>query len=566
MNWFINLKLSNKIMFVSMIMMVCAISWSAFNSYMGYRLMEQKTMETNKYLVEAASSMITPLLKDVRSGRMDATSAKEVAKAMLRASRYKGDQYYWINDMNGQAVMHPTIPALETQDLSQTNTKVNDLFLTFAKLVKETPTGAEHYYDWQKPGQPQDRLYPKSSYVMPIGEWGWVIGTGVYIDDLKNEAVKIFYAEMFFALLFGLTLAIGTYGAVRIVSRPLVRLSQNMRALAAGNIDVDVPYATRKDEVGLIAQSFAVFKTNTIEKVELEKKQEEMQRQAQEEKILIMNKIADDFESQISSALSNLGASADILADTAEDMTKTSEVNIQASMIVATAATEASTNVETVAAATEELSASSGEIASQIAGVAQRSAQAANEAEKAYSEVDVLKQQTKSIGGVVSAIKEIAEQTNLLALNATIEAARAGEAGKGFAVVADEVKKLATETAAKTSEIDEQVLKIQAAVNNSVNAMNQIIVAVKEIDQATTAVASAVEEQNVATSEIGRNVSDAAKGTQQVSQNIEDVKTNAQSTGQAAKDVESSAHKVSELAQTLSGSVQTFLGTIRSQA
>ena len=168
-----------------------------------------------------------------------------------------------------------------------------------------------------------------------------------------------------------------------------------------------------------------------------------------------------------------------------------------------------------------------------------------------------------SIGEVIGTIKDIAEQTNLLALNATIEAARAGEAGKGFAVVADEVKKLANETGAKTEEIGERVNRIQEAIRNSVLAMDKIIANVSEIDQATTTVAAAVEEQNAATAEIGRNVSEASTGTQQVSQSIIQVQQNATESGEAANVVLNSAVELKKQSDILKSEVNKFLADIR---
>jgi methyl-accepting chemotaxis protein len=230
---------------------------------------------------------------------------------------------------------------------------------------------------------------------------------------------------------------------------------------------------------------------------------------------------------------------------------------------VASAATEADSNVQTVAAAAEELSASSAEIARQIDAVAKKSSLAADDAQATSKSVNELNTLADSIGEVIGTIKDIAEQTNLLALNATIEAARAGEAGKGFAVVADEVKKLANETANKTEEIDERVNRIQEAIRNSVTAMDKIITNVSEIDESTTTVASAVEEQNAATAEIGRNVSEASTGTQQVSQSIIQVQQNAAETGEASNSVLQSASELKQQTDILRQEVEKFLNEIR---
>lgn len=349
----------------------------------------------------------------------------------------------------------------------------------------------------------------------------------------------------------------------RRLTNPINKMVDTMKDLADGNNTVSVPSLERHDEIGDMAKAVQVFKENALEMERMEAESERSKLRAEEEKKAAMNHLANDFDNRTSSAIASLSAASQRMQETAEMMNDASERTSEISSAVAAAATEADANVQTVAAATEELTASAQEIAQQIQRVASMASNASYEAQNTSVEVKNLQEMAVSIGEVVGAIKEIAEQTNLLALNATIEAARAGEAGKGFAVVADEVKKLANETARKTEEIDGRVTAIQNAINSSVSAMDKIILNVKSIDEATTSVNAAVEEQNAATGEIGRNVAEASTGTQQVSQNIVNVQENAYQTGEASKTVLDAAAELSELSDELKQQVGAFLNEIR---
>ena len=349
----------------------------------------------------------------------------------------------------------------------------------------------------------------------------------------------------------------------RRLTNPIRCMVGAMKELAEGNNVVAVPSLDRHDELGDMAKAVQVFKENALEMERMESEAEKAKVRAEQDKKATMNKLADDFDARTSAVIMSLTAAASQMQQTAEKMNDASDRTSEISSAVAAAATEADANVQTVAAATEELTASAQEIAQQINRVATMSSNASTEAQNTSVEVKNLQEMALSIGGVVGAIKEIAEQTNLLALNATIEAARAGEAGKGFAVVADEVKKLANETAQKTEEIDARVSAIQNAINSSVNAMDKIIRNVQSIDEATTSVTAAVEEQNAATGEIGRNVAEASTGTQQVSQNIITVQENAYETGESSKVVLEAAGELSKLSVELRTQVAGFLAEIR---
>src|SRR5207237_1395922 len=215
--------------------------------------------------------------------------------------------------------------------------------------------------------------------------------------------------------------------------------------------------------------------------------------------------------------------SSDLLEAAARTLTKTAEVTQELSGAVAAASEQASANVQSVASATEEMTSSVNEISRQVQESSRIAVEAVKQAQQTDARINELSKAAGRIGDVVKLITAIAEQTNLLALNATIEAARAGEAGRGFAVVASEVKQLASQTAKATDEIGTQIAGMQTATQDSVAAIKEIGGTINRISEIASTIAAAVEEQGAATQEIARNVGEAARGTQQVASNITNV-------------------------------------------
>lgn len=225
---------------------------------------------------------------------------------------------------------------------------------------------------------------------------------------------------------------------------------------------------------------------------------------------------------------------------------------------------EASTNVEDAASAAGELSTASTEIARRLSESADVVRAAVNEAQMTGQDINALAEVAQKIGDVVELIRDVAEQTNLLALNATIEAARAGEAGRGFAVVASEVKSLAAQTEKATGDISSQIMEVQNSSGQAVDAIGRITQRMDEIDSYTSALAASVQEQSAATDEISRNVTSAAGGAKLVVEVLNEVTGATTQTQQSAQTVLAASGSVEEAAADLRKEVESFLTKVAS--
>ena len=514
-----------------------------------------------QHMVDIGHGILAHYQKLENDGKLGREQAQAAALAEIKGLRYDRVEFFWINDMVPNMVMSPAKPELDGKPVGEFKDPAgNYLFRGFVDLVQKQGAGFYSYL-WPKMGSEQP--ISKLSYVRGFTPWGWIIGTGIYLDDVDAIFRQIAWTFAWICLGVLVLVLVVSFAISRTVTRSLTTITALTEKLASGEDDFEVPYTTRRDEVGSLARALSVFKENSTAVRKLHEEQEDLKQKADEDRRRTMLDLAGKFEDTVETVVRDVFDEASGMQSAAESMSQTANHASGRANSVAAACGQASENVQAVAAAAGQLSTSINEISHRVAQAAQVADKAANDGKRANMTVQGLATAASKIGEVIGLINQIAAQTNLLALNATIEAARAGEAGKGFAVVAAEVKSLATQTARATDEISTQISSIQAETTSVVGDIQNILATITEINEISSSIASAVEEQGVATRAIAQSVQDAASGTNEVSQNIAEVNTAASETGQVAGTVLSSSARLTHKLKLLRDEVGSFVANVR---
>ena len=548
------------------LVLIMVVSVVGFPVLSGLMLLSEKEaaynarVESIATLSEAAVDMLAYYHARQESGELTLEAAQTLARDALRDIRFGNDDYYYVYDYEGTNQVLGPAPAREGTDMIGVKDP-NGVFLIRDLIVAAKNGGGVVNYDWPRAGS--EVPVAKIGYGAPFQPWGWMVGTGVYVDDLD----ALFWASLTKALTIVAVILTVTAGIVlmsaRAISHGVATTTATMRSLAEGETELNVPFQDLRNEIGEMARAVEVFRINAVEKIALEQQQKEANARAEAEKKAAMLTLADQFQAEVGEIVQSVSSAATEMQSTSQSMSDiASEASNQAN-IVSTAATDASSNVATVAAASEELGNSIGEISRQMTVQTGAAEEAVSAAALSDTEIKGLADRVESIGDVVNLITNIAEQTNLLALNATIEAARAGDAGKGFAVVASEVKSLANQTGKATEEIASQIQSVQDQTGRAVSAIADINAKIDRIREISTSVAAAIEEQNAAATEIGRNTQQASAGTEEVTSSIAGVRSASDQTGESAGNVLAASAELAQQSERLSAQVTSFLDRVR---
>jgi len=528
--------------------------------------------EKIKNVTQSSVTIIESIHKMYKAGKYTEEEAKKIAMEEIGNVRYgpEAKDYLWINDDRPYMIMHPFRPDLDgktLEDYKDPNGK--KIFVEMAKAVKNDAGEGyvDYYWQWK---DDKNKIVQKLSYVKVFKPWGWIVGTGIYIEDVKAQVWEVkLLLYIIFGIVTGLSILILSFIAIKIV-RPIQDVVNSLKTVSEGDLRVTLQ-AKSDDEVGKMLVTFNAFVTKIREVLGTVQSLSQQLAAATEEISATTNSISDNTQAQaasteeMTSTLEEITAGVENTSKSTTDQLDHVQQLFQKIQLLSEDINEMESRVTKTNAATDEIKAKAKDGESALGQMSNR--------------IETISKSSEKMSNIVGIITEISDKINLLSLNAAIEAARAGEAGKGFAVVADEISKLAEETATSLKDIDSLIKGSRSEISNFAGESDEVIETIESIVKSVNSISDlmlAITESLKNELEASTGVQDGATGVKnnaelinlstdeqktalsEVVKTVSDVSESSQANAAGSEELNSSTHELADMAEKLKEKTDFF--------
>ena len=534
-------SIPTRLYFQLTIVVSCTVLLIFYSMSTLYKDLEQSKINSSKDMVQTIYSLVDAQYKRSQTGDITEEQAKQNSLDIIKDLRYENGGYYWVYDTDLNMVMHPVKPELNGRNLLSINDVNGKAFHhVIQQKIRDNGEGYVDYY-WPVPGSEESTK--KISYFKAYENWNFILATGVYVKDIEQTYWLNGKVKLLFGALITLFIAATAFLISTSITKPLNKMVVSLeKATSTGDLTQRLS-SKGNDEIAKLAKSFNTYTEQVHNFVSETSSTTKSIVESSDRSSEVSNEISQFLNEQdretnaVAHSIEIMSASTSEVSDNASDA---ADAALKANTICHEAKTVVSGGIKSVEVLVDKVSGASGVI-------------------------NGLQDDVNEIVTVLEVIRGIAEQTNLLALNAAIEAARAGEQGRGFAVVADEVRTLASRTQDSTQEIQNTIERLKEGSDKAVKVMSvsqsvgeETLKSTIEAGKSLDEISSEVETITGMNTKIAEAVTQQNTTVESINVNIKTIKDNASKNENMSEVTRNTAKVLSDNADKLSGLISKF--------